>query len=203
MLSWLFALFVVVLLTTFPRASHAAFTFTLVEVPDATATSGFDVDVTGSGTFNLADLTSAGPSTGNSSLVPSAALLGIDPSGGLDSYTGLTGPSSWGLGNQTFASSSTGNSVAILGRALELFVPSGYVSNTPLLDSATFTNQTFSSLGINPGTYTYTWGTGTNADSLTVQVGAPVPEPSSWLLVAGGMVLIGFHLARRRSACAS
>jgi hypothetical protein len=51
----------------------------------------------------------------------------------------------------------------------------------------TYANQTFSSLGLNPGTYTYTWGTGGPDHTLPVQVGT-VPEPSTALVAAAGML---------------
>ena len=80
-----------------------------------------------------------------------------------------------------------------------LLVPLGYVSGTPLSATDTYANQTFSSLGLTPGTYTTTWGTGAHADFLTVQVGpAAVPEPSALVTAGLGMLVCGGLACRRR-----
>jgi hypothetical protein len=56
-----------------------------------------------------------------------------------------------------------------------LFVPTGY-SGTLLSDSATYSGQTFASLGVTPGTYVWTWGTGVNQNFTLI---AAVPEAGS------------------------
>jgi hypothetical protein len=52
-----------------------------------------------------------------------------------------------------------------------LITPEPYSSGDFISGSMTFTGQTFTNLGVTPGTYTYTWGTGLNTDSMTLQVG--------------------------------
>jgi hypothetical protein len=62
-----------------------------------------------------------------------------------------------------------------------LVVPTGYTTGESLSSTQTFSNQSFSSLGLTVGTYTYTWGSGANASSLDVIVGSggsPSPAPS-------------------------
>jgi hypothetical protein len=71
-----------------------------------------------------------------------------------DAYSGLIGPASFGSGGETPASTDTGDFVGIDGSLGHLHVPAGYISGTPLSDSATFDDQTLSSLGVTPGTYT-------------------------------------------------
>jgi hypothetical protein len=44
------------------------------------------------------------------------------------------------------------------------------VSGTQLKNTATYTGQTISSLGLTPGTYTWTWGTGAHADSFVLVI---------------------------------
>ena len=56
-----------------------------------------------------------------------------------------------------------------------LIVPRGYVSGTFLSDSATYSDATFATLGVTPGTYVWTWGSGAN-QNFTLKI--PVPPPT-------------------------
>ncbi len=86
-------------------------------------------------------------------------------------------------------------------------MPQGYASDSPLSDTATYDNQTFSSLGATPGTYEWTWGAGPNQNfTLVIVTAGAVPEPSTWammLLGFAGLGLMEYHNAgrRRRTAC--
>jgi hypothetical protein len=75
----------------------------------------------------------------------------------------------------------------------------GYLSGNPLLDTSTYDNATFASLGVMPGTYEWTWGTGAN-QNFTLQIGpaAAVPEPSSLLLLALPLGFVMLLAARHR-----
>jgi hypothetical protein len=82
-------------------------------------------------------------------------------------------------------------------------IPHGYTSGHSLSSTATWNSQTFSSLGVTPGTYVWTWGTGAHADSFTLQVGpaTAMPEPASLTLLGIGAVgLAGYGWRRRRRA---
>ena len=82
----------------------------------------------------------------------------------------------------------------------------GYGSRNPLQDTSTYLNQTFSSLGVTPGTYVWTWGTGAHADSFTLQIGpaaTAAPEPATLTqLATGALGLLGYGWRRRRLAAA-
>ncbi len=158
---------------------------------------GADVDVTGTGTLNTTALTIVGPSSLPIEINPGYALLAAGAGGGnLTLYRGITtSPARFGSGGATYGAG-TGNLVGIYGAFGELYVPVGYVSGTPLADTATFPNATFASLGFTPGTYTFTWGTGVTADSLVVTSG--VPEPSTWALLAVGAGAPALAALRRR-----
>jgi PEP-CTERM motif len=70
-------------------------------------------------------------------------------------------------------------------------VPTGYVSDSPLSDTATYAGETFSSLGVTPGVYESTWGTGTNQNFTLDVVAGAVPEPSTWAMMGLGFGLLG------------
>jgi len=81
-----------------------------------------------------------------------------------------------------------------------LFVPQGYVSGTPLSDTATYNSATFGSLGVTPGTYVWTWGTGAN-QNFTLQIGSVgVPDGGSTVSLLG-CALLGLAALRRRLGC--
>jgi hypothetical protein len=116
----------------------------------------------------------------------------------------MTGPRRFGHINQAGGASvsGSGDAVGISGSVEDLFVPVGYVSDSPLSGTSTF-NGTFSSLGATPGTYKWTWGSGPN-QNFTLQVGPVVvtPEPSTWAMMLLGFAGLGLAGWRhRRTAC--
>ena len=169
-----------------PSLAQAAYTVTLTE-------SAGSVELTASGSLNTAGLTLNGTTPVFPSMVPSAGYIALGGSpNGVDRYYGVSGPTSFGSsGFLAMPGGSTGDLVGIAQSPSALLVPQGYVSGTSLSNSATFTGQTFSSLGLNPGTYTWTWGIGPTADSLLLQIGAtippvaaqPVPTLSEWSML--------------------
>ena len=101
-------------------------------------------------------------------------------------YSGFTTtPSNFGPGaGGGGATSSSGDIFGVIWAGAPpytLVVPVGYTTGTAISSTQTFVSQTFSSLGLTPGTYSYTWGSGANADSINVVVGgvAPTPTPTS------------------------
>jgi hypothetical protein len=162
-----------------------------------------NVVATGSGAIDLTGLTlfsDRAPGI-RSEIVPDAGIIFTGPTfGGIASiYTGFTGSTSFGSGGESVADSGDGDSVGIdLVLGSLLFLPAGYVSGTPLSDSASYDNATFATLGVNPGTYEWTWGSGAN-QNFTVQIGpAAVPEPSCLALLAPPWGLAALAAARRR-----
>jgi hypothetical protein len=171
----------------------AGYTVTLVQ-------QGSDVVATGSGPIDLTGLTFFATFTAsNAEVQPNAAIIATGPATGAsyDTYTGLTGPMSFGGGTNTVANSGSGDLVVLNGTFMggALGVPHSYVSGTALSDSSTYDNQTFSSLGVTPGTYEWTWGTGANQSFTLVAV----PEPPVWLLlVVGVLFLVSVNLRELR-----
>ena len=174
-------------------SAQADVTITIDEV-------GPDVVASESGTINLTGLTFFGSGTLITPVVePSSAVVTMGlPNTGSDLYQGLTGPSSFGPGGPISASSGSGTPFGVQGDGGFLVVPSGYVSGHGLSSTATFDNTTISGLGLTPGTYTFDLP----QDTITVQISptTAVPEPSTTLAVAVGMLAgLGVWARRRRA----
>jgi hypothetical protein len=134
--------------------TKAAFIITFKQVDTNT------VEADGLGSINTSALTFEGSGAHPVSLVnPGLGQVTVGPttSPSADLYKGFTGPLSFGSGGGA-ASRGSGDIVAIVGGGGSvtptLAVPAGYVSGTPLSDSATWDNTTISNLGLTPGTYT-------------------------------------------------
>lgn len=155
--------------------------------------SGGNVVISGGGTADLTNLLFLGTTDAIDFVIPSAAT--IWPDAAIDMYASITGPAGFGSGGLFLADNSSGDPIGLLGAVGILFVPQGYVSNTPIDTTMTFNGQTLASMGLTPGTYVWTWGTGANADSLTLNITA-IPEPSSYALC--GAAMLGLLYWRRR-----
>jgi hypothetical protein len=191
-------------LAQFASPAQAAYVVTLLEVPAGGGIT--NVVATGSGTIDLTGLTFIAPNADPARIRPSLGDIQTGPAfptqSPEDLYTGFTGPPNFGSGGTTLASSGSGD-IVILFDALAggvLSVPLGYTSGNPLSDTATYNDQTFTSLGATPGIYKWTWGTGADADSFTLQIGpAAIPEPTSLTLLAMSLASLGVVLRTRRS----
>jgi predicted alpha/beta-hydrolase family hydrolase len=81
----------------------------------------------------------------------------------------------------------------------DLLLPEGYVSGSSIEGTTTWANQTFSSIGLTPGTYLYTWGAGADADSLTMEIVAPEPAFGTICGVLVAAMALVWH--RKRGLC--
>ncbi len=160
--------------------------------------AGPNVDVTGSGSLNLAALSLFGTQTENGEVHPTLGTVLVGPNSSIDEYEFvLGGPANIGPGGRQGAFSGSGATFGYDANSNDLLVPHGYTSGTPLSGSNVYDNATISSLGLTPGTYTWNWGTGPTADSFVVNVAASaasVPEPGSFILVPVGTVILLFVL---------
>ncbi len=109
----------------------------------------------------------------------------------------LTGPTSIGPGTQTFtASSKSGELLVLVFETGVLATPAGYVPESPLSGSATYSGESFASLGITPGTYTWSWTSDGVSDSITLQA---VPEPPTVMLAALSIMSLAMVRWRQRN----
>jgi hypothetical protein len=187
--------FVIILVATVTLHTQSATASLIITINQ----EGSDVVATGTGSINLAALTFEESGNQAQGINPGAALIaeGTPPNPNpVDIYRGFTGPTDFGTINAfVSASSGTGDQFSIAGLVGNITVPQGYTSDSPLTATDTYTGQSFSSLGLTPGTYTWTWGTGASADSFTVQIGpaAVVPEPSTAIQAVIGVVTLSAY----------
>ena len=143
---------------------------------------GSNVVISGSGNFNTSGLTLSctSCSTGSSGIDPFQNFISQIDNPINQIYTGTTfsGDTSFGTGGFTAADSGSGDSVAFYYSnfygSWGLMVPSGYTSYDSLSYTTTYSNETYSSLGITSGTYQVTWPGG----EYNVNV-IPAPTPAS------------------------
>ena len=96
-------------------------------------------------------------------------------------------------GSKTLENASVGSGFAMVDVLSQLWVPFGYTSNASLSGSVTFAGESFSSLGLTPGSYTTTLP----SDSITMKISAvPAPLP----LLGLGAAAAFFRRLKRRIA---
>jgi hypothetical protein len=176
--TWLSVLCVSSLLAFTPRA-RAAYVMSIQQ-------SGTDVTATGNGSIDSTDLAYNGGFGASCAIKANVASFLLGPPGGNggDEYTGLAGPTSFGNGGVFGVDTGSGPGVGLFGGLGEfLVVPSNYASGSLIATTTSaWDNQTFNSLGLDPGTYQWTWGTAVHADTFTLQIGpaaTSVPLPLS------------------------
>lgn len=158
---------------------------------------GGNVVGTLSGSLNLNGMTfSSGWSSGSNYVDPVEGLFGTGaPGSNQDGYLDQVAGGVWGTGGATSASSTTGDAVFLWGGGGDLWLPGGYVSGGALSGTLSFAGASLASLGATLGDHVYTLSSG---DTLTVRVGAAVPEPGSLALAVTSLSLLGLSVRRRR-----
>jgi hypothetical protein len=158
---------------------------------------GSDVVATASGSLDLSGLglvTSSG-STSIDLLYPTAGTIAVGTPGSSTVYTGFSTVGSLGSGGFTVANSHTGTLTEADKADGYIFLPHNYSSGTQLNGTATWSNTTFSALGLTPGaSLVYSW----SGDSITVNAVTSVPEPATAILpMLGTLFLLAIWRQRR------
>jgi PEP-CTERM motif len=176
-------------------SAQAAYVVTFEEV-------GSNVVESGSGMLDPTDLTSTSFGTNEESVSAGSATYFSGGASAIEhEFTGdISGPASWGPGTPSpaFPSSSSGAGVGFEAPTMGIWVPFKHILFQPLSETSTYSDASFSSLGMTRGTYVYSWGTGAHADTFTVEIG--VPEPSTWAMMLAGFAALAYVALRRKAA---
>jgi hypothetical protein len=156
--------------TPTPSSAPEGFTVTVSQVSS-------DVVWSGSGSFNLTDLTvnQTLPGVSSGYNAPNAQFI-VGSSSNATTYSGssfTTFPTSFGVPGGATVSSTSGSVFGIVqtegpSGPREVLVPQGYTSGTVISGSATYNGQTIAGMGLISGTYVWSWGSGANTSSITL-----------------------------------
>ena len=171
--------------------AQAAYTVTLQQ-------QGSNVVATGAGTLDTTDFGEGVSYTDQARMNPMSGSILTGPpvtDTNLGVLTQINEPTSFGVGAFENADSGSGDLVGVF-EGVGLVIPADYPSGSGLSSTVTWANQTFSSLGVTPGSYTWNWGSGAHSDFFqfnVIESAAAVPEPASAVLL--GTALAGLLLA--------
>jgi hypothetical protein len=163
--------------------------------------------VQASGSLNLtgATLVGSGFCPASGLLISSSAFVCTGPISEVSLFW-ITGPSSFdGSASILNASSVTGLTTALAGAAPLFGINSSYISNTPIVSSATFNGTTLAGLGFTTTGLIGTWSLTGTSESIQVIIGAPTSPGAT---VPGPLPLLGAGAAfgwsrrlRKRIVC--
>ncbi len=157
-----------------PGKAEAVLTYTIFQ-------SGFDVVVEASGSLDLTgDSGQFGFSCALPGIIPSQAIICAGPQPVTLTKYNITGPSRFNLDTDFFfePAITTGMSTALNGDFGSITLEPTYVSGSPIMSSARFSNRTLAELGFTTEGLIGTWTLRdtTTADTIQVVV-SPVPGP--------------------------
>ena len=160
-------------------------------------TSGGDVVIETSGSLNLGAPVFNTFCAGNGFIISQDAYLCTGPLQTVPAYK-LTGPASFNGTVFQLASSASGITTYLEGASGSIAIDPAYVSGTPIVSSATFSNTTLAGLGFTTTGLIGTWTLTDGGDQIRVVL-TEVPGPLP-LLGAGAAFGFSRRLRRRISA---
>jgi len=180
-----------------PAAARADLTIDITQ-------SGGNVVATATGTIDVSSLRFDGNESIGVFMDPGAAWFITSPESvpTMSVYSAITGPTSWGSGTAVNPTTAIGDTFGFYGAVGYFYLPYGAGTVESISSTDTWMGATFTSLGLDPGTYKYTWGSGTPGESITVQIGptaSAVPEPATIWFAAIGAAAFGLHARFTRS----
>ena len=140
---------------------------------------------------------------GSTSLVGFGNFVGFASNTNWYYYTATTSPTNFGPLDNFWTPSSASASTTMLFRANltnnNMYISTNYVLGTPVTGALTWSNKSFATLQVTPGTYVWGW----TGDSMTMNIGSvspsPVPEPGTWAAAALLLGGAGFVRWRKRA----
>ena len=175
------AAFIAAIVLCTPLASSAAVVVTAVE-------TGGNVVFSGGGMINLNGLNQIFNDNFDNGYLDS--FQGIYQGAGAGALTSaviygdasFSGPTSFGTKNAVFKADILSGAFGGIRGGTNLpgvILPAAYASGSSFFGTSTFSNQTFASLGLTPGTYDWVWGSGATSDSyrLIISNSSDVPGP--------------------------
>ncbi|WP_309385450.1 PEP-CTERM sorting domain-containing protein [Cerasicoccus frondis] len=119
--------------------------------------------------------------------------------GDVDLYFLTGGTHDLGTGRNTITNSISGDTFGVSGNSI-FYVPGGFTGGA-LSGSAIYSSETIATTGLIPGSYT--WTIPSDTITLNVVAASPIPEPATYLALAGfgglGLLVWRRRLARRKA----
>jgi hypothetical protein len=160
--------------------------------------TGSDVVFTMSGTYDVTGLDFFQSEVVSTAVGGDRGVINLGPnsSNSYDFYDGFTVfPNAFGTGSTVLADFQSGDFLALTrsGNLRVIGVASGTTTGS-VTGSISFSNTTFSALGLTEGSYLWSWP----EDSVRLNIGAAVPVPATLGLF--GLGLVGLGWSRRKKA---
>jgi hypothetical protein len=193
-------------LVALATAAHASVGIRAVEL-------GGNVVLAGQGSLAVGDFGTPGGGTARAFVRADIPALGVGNAGSdpVDYYyNAFTTRPTFGPGLfsvlDSLADSGSGDKFGFIETTLlngdkdPFFVPDGYASGDPLAFSSIWQNETFASLGIDPGIYLFGLTDGQTIALTIDDTLVPVPLPGTAVMLAVGLLGLGSLVRRDRAA---
>ncbi|MCP9902322.1 hypothetical protein KBZ12_17265 [Cyanobium sp. Cruz CV13-4-11] len=176
-----------------PGQAKAVLTYNIFE-------SAGNVVVQTSGSLNFTGATQSGPfgcSTFNGAIYSNFAAICTGTDALVPTYP-ITGPGNFNGSGLFPASSVTGIFTALLGTNGVFMIDPAYISNSPIVSSATFNSQTLATLNFTTTGLIGTWSLTGTSETIQVIIGAPAAAVPGPLPLLGAGAAFGWSRRLRK-----